>query len=122
MTAAASAQIAPSDTGVGAERGMEQLNTSGEVGTVTLLHRGPNASIVMLNVKSVPHAQMVAIHRAKSCDAIDPGVAYNLGTVSSGGRSSAVVNVPVERLLSGNYSVIVQGTNGGQYVSCGHLY
>lgn len=124
VTTAAKAQIAPGDTGVGVERGMEQLNMSGEVGSATLLRHGMNSTIVVLNVKSVPHAQPVTIHRAKSCEAIEPQVAYRLGTVPASGRSTAVVNAPMDKLLSGNYSIVVEGNNAGSttYLSCGHLY
>lgn len=119
------AQTFPGDTGSGVERGMQELNTSGQVGTVTLFAMGPNKTRVVINLKSVPagRREPAHIHRSRDCDTIDAKPAFDLNVVVRG-FSATVVNVAESRLLSGNYSVIVHSSDakGAKYVSCGHLY
>jgi hypothetical protein len=120
------AQIGPNDSGAGVQRGVQQLNTSGQVGTVTLFNAG-NRTRVVLDLKGVPGGRVEAahIHRGKSCDAIDPKPVYPLSNVV-GGRSRSVVNAPESKLLSGNYVVVVHSGTMGKamehYVACGQLY
>ena len=103
---------------------MEEIGQSGQVGAVTLFNRGPNATLVVLNVQQPPpHPQPAALQRAHGCERIDPQIAYRLNPVVDG-RSSTIVPVSQDRLLSGNYSAIVHANlaNPTWYVSCGHLY
>ena len=139
LTAAASAQMTdpaaapapnavipgavPGDTGAGIRRGMQQQNNSGEVGEVTLYGQGANARVV-LRIDGEPGGRMqpAHIHRGQTCDNIDPKPAYPLHPVVNG-RSTTIVNIPIDRLLSGNYAVNVHSspTNMTRYVSCGHI-
>jgi hypothetical protein len=120
----ASAQITPGDTGAGERRGIESLNQSGEVGTVTLFHRGPSSTLVVLDVQQAPdHPQIAALQRAKDCSRIQPQIAFKLNNVVHG-HSATVVAASEDRLLSGNYAAIVRSsvTTPAFYVNCGHLY
>lgn len=120
----AQAQIAPNDTGAGERRGAEALSQSGEVGTITLFRRGPNATLVVLDVEQAPnHPQPASLQRARGCDRIQPQVAFRLNNVVHG-HSATVVPASEARLLSGNYSALVHGFAAGRtsYVTCGHLY
>lgn len=124
-TTVASAQSYPDDPGVGVERGVEQVNNSGQVGTVTLFRRGP-ATRVVIDLKGTDPArvQSVRIYRGTSCEDLDPGrPAYFLTDMKNGG-SVSTVNAPEAKLLSGNYNVIVFSSNlaGAQATACGHLY
>jgi Cu/Zn superoxide dismutase len=122
------AQIAPGDTGAGVKRGMEQLNYSAQVGTVTLFDEGSRTRVV-LDVKSEPPGwtEGAYIQRGQSCtlSEIDPAPAYFLHSVVNG-HSETVVDAPAAKLLSGNYVVVVHAGVSGKalrhYVSCGHLY
>lgn len=119
------AQVVPGDFGAGQERGLQEMNNSGEVGTATVYDRGPATSIV-INLKGQPagRRQPAHLHRGKACDSsVDPKPAYPLNDVVNG-RSSSGVDLPVGRVLSGNYVVIVHASaqNMNRYVSCGQLY
>ena len=131
------AQIAPGDTGAGVERGVQQLDQSGQVGTVTLFNSGATTRVV-LNIKGVPSGRVESahIHRGKGCDPgqVDPKPVYPLSNVSNG-QSSTVVHATEDKLLSGNYVVIVHAGNMSEmhgmmmsskaaekYMACGYLY
>jgi hypothetical protein len=120
----AHAQIAPDDSGAGIKRGMQELNNSGQVGTVTLFRRGQN-TLVVIDLHSVPagRREPAHIHRAKDCETIDPKPAFGLAPVVNG-MSRTLVQYSEDKLLSGNYSVNVHASDKdlGHYVSCGHLY
>jgi hypothetical protein len=125
-TAAASAQSYPGDPGVGVERGIEQVNNSGQVGTATLFHVGPNAArvLVVLHGTIPGRVQSVRIYRGQSCEDFTPGgPAYFLNDMKNG-VSSSTVKLPEEKLLSGNYNVVVFSSNrvGAGATACGHLY
>ena len=121
---AASAQMSPSDSGSGAQLGLQQLNNSGEIGTVTLYPHGANTQVV-IDLKGEPagRSQPAHIHRGKDCDSIDPKPTYVLKDVVNG-RSSTSVHAPIAKLLSGNYAVNVHlsAKQISHYVSCGALY
>lgn len=124
-TAVASAQSYPGDPGAGTERGIEQVNNSGQVGTVTLFTRGASTSVVV-DLKGTPEgrAQSVRFYRGPSCDDLGTtGPAYFLNDMKNG-RSVSVVKAPENKLLSGNYNVVVFSTNqaGARATACGHLY
>jgi len=129
----ARAQIDPDDTGLGSKLGMQQMNNSGEVGTVTLYGRGGGATLVVLRLASEPpgRAQPAHIHRGRSCAALDPRPAYGLAPAVNG-LSRTLVQAPEDKLLSGNYVVAVSAASAGagrgarvrpaHDVSCGELY
>jgi Cu/Zn superoxide dismutase len=124
-TAGASAQSYPDDPGLGTERGVEQVNNSGQVGTVTLFRRGASTSVVVdLKGTEPGRVQSVRIYRGPSCDDLGTaGPAYFLNDMRNG-HSVSSVKAPEEKLLSGNYSVVVFSSNkaGARATACGHLY
>ncbi|MDB5073321.1 MAG: hypothetical protein JWM87_4432 [Candidatus Eremiobacteraeota bacterium] len=124
-TAVASAQSYPGDPGLGVERGIEQVNNSGQVGTVTLFNRGAATSVVV-DLKGTPEGrvQSVRVYRGPSCEDLGTsGPAYFLNDMKNG-RSVSVVKAPESKLLSGNYNVVVFSSNaaGARATACGHLY
>jgi hypothetical protein len=122
-TVFATAQV-PGDQGLGTRLGIEQQNNSGEVGEVTLFSRGPNRTLVVLNIQGAPHyPQPAHVHRGTDCDRLDPVPAYPLNNVVNG-HSSTIINASMNRLLSGNYSVNVHHSTANlrRYVACGHLH
>jgi len=120
----ASAQIDPTDTGAGDKVGMQELNNSGQIGSVTLFGHGATTSVVIA-IDGVPggKVQAATIHRGKDCDTVDPKAVVRL-TDLKGGRGRTIVKMPESRLMSDNYSVLVYAnTNPNAHaVSCGHLY
>ncbi|MBV9407950.1 MAG: hypothetical protein JO164_03950 [Candidatus Eremiobacteraeota bacterium] len=125
-TAAASAQPYPGDPSVGVERGIEEVNNSGQVGTATLFHAGPRATRVNVVLKgTLPgRVQSVRIYRGQSCEEFTPGgPAYFLNDMKNG-VSNSVVKLPEEKLLSGNYNVVIFSSDkaGAGATACGHLY
>ncbi|MEA2718168.1 MAG: hypothetical protein QOJ39_32 [Candidatus Eremiobacteraeota bacterium] len=124
-TAVVSAQSYPGDPGVGVERGVEQVNNSGQVGTVTLFNAGAGTRVV-IDLKGTPEGrvQSVRMYRGPSCDDLGTsGPAYFLNDMKNG-RASSVVKAPESKLLSGNYNVVVFSSNqaGARATACGHLY
>ena len=123
-TTAALAQSYPGDPGSGEQRGMEQVNNSGQVGMVTLFRRGPSTAVgVELKGTEPGHVQSVRIYRGPSCDDLAPKPQYFLSDMRNG-VSRSVVKAPEEKLLSGNYNVVVFSSNqaGARATACGHLY
>lgn len=94
---------------------MEDMNYSGQVGSVTLYNRSSGSgTLVVIDVQGQPSGRIesASIQRGKSCSPSDiqnNGVKM-LNDVSNG-RSATVVNIPESRLLSGNYVVIVHSGN-----------
>ena len=124
-TTAASAQSYPDDPGLGTERGIEQVNNSGQVGTVTLFRRGTATSVVVdLKGTDPSRAQSVRIYRGKSCEEFDPGPPVYFLHDMRNGSSVSSVKAAEEKLLSGNYNVVVFSSNarGAAATACGHLY
>ena len=123
-TAAAYAQSYPGDPGVGVQRGMEQLNNSGQVGTATLFRLGTSTRVIVeLHGVEPGRTQSVRVYRGSSCDDLAPKPQYFLKDLRLG-RSSSIVTAPEETLLSGNYNVVVFSStqSGARSTSCGHLY
>lgn len=120
----ASAQIDPDDAATGTKLGVQQLNNSGQIGSVTLYRRG-SKTLVRVAVEGAPagRVQAVAIHRGRDCETMAPSPAYVLGPLKNG-RGSALVNAHEDTLLSGNYSVMIYGGTqaSARSVACGHLY
>ncbi|TAM89724.1 hypothetical protein EPN42_07125 [bacterium] len=108
--------------GLATERGMEQQNNSGQAGFVTLVERGEK-TLVNIRLDGAPAGRVepAHVHRGE-CPKINPAPAYPLNPVVNG-RSTTLVNVPLSRLVSGNYSVNVHASakNLTHYVSCGYL-
>jgi len=121
----ARAQIDPDDTGLGTKLGMQQMNNSGEVGTVTLYGRSRQTTLVLLRLDSEPpdRQQPALIHRGQSCATLDPKPAYQLAPAING-LSRTLVQAPEGKLLSGNYVVAVRAASerAARDVSCGELY
>jgi hypothetical protein len=124
-TGLASAQYPPGDPKLGTKLGVMDMNNSGEAGEVTLFGKdGGHRTLVVVSLQGAPHRpQPASIHRADGCDRISPVAPIALGALRNG-HSETLVNVPIMRLLSGNYSVMVgsQLSNPTRYVACGHLY
>lgn len=123
-TVGASAQPFPGDPGLGVERGMQQANNSGQVGTVTLFAREPNARVVVeLHGTPEGRTQSVRIYRGPSCDELAAAPAYRLADMKHG-LSVSLVTAPESKLLSGNYNAVVLSSNapGAKPAACGHLY
>ncbi|MBV8579271.1 MAG: hypothetical protein JOZ86_01390 [Candidatus Eremiobacteraeota bacterium] len=121
--AVASAQSYPGDTGSGVERGIQELNNSGAVGTVALYGRGW-ATRVLVVLHGVPDGPQAAkIERGLDCDHMSSIQAYNLQDVRQG-RSLSTVQAPEPKLLSGNYNVVVFSSTapGARPIACGNLY
>jgi hypothetical protein len=109
------AQISPGDTGAGVQRGMQDMNYSGQVGSVTLYRSSTRSgTLVVLNVQGQRSGRIesASIQRGKDCLASDIGTSpvWMLNDVSNG-RSATVVNASESKLLSGNYVVIVHAGN-----------
>ncbi|MGH7660338.1 MAG: hypothetical protein ACRENA_05380 [Vulcanimicrobiaceae bacterium] len=136
------AQIAPNDTGAGIRRGMQDMNFSGQVGSVTLYNRSSGTgTLVVIDVQGQPSGKIesASIQRGKDCNNVDPNPVWKLNDVTNG-RSATPVSAAETKLLSGNYVVIVHAGNaemsGGMHgkaapqsskarwqpALCGHLY
>lgn len=125
-TAVAGAQSYPGDLGLGTKLGIMQLNNSGQIGSVTLFNRaGGNKTAVVVQIDGAPNGRVeaVTIHRGSDCDNVNSTAAYRLSDLKSG-RSRTIVDATGDRLLSGNYSLLVFSGNtaNAHAVACGHLY
>ncbi len=127
-TAVASAQSYPDDSGAGTKLGIEQLNTSGQVGEVVLFRADPNERLAIRMDGAGGKAESVRIYRGQSCDGPGPVAsgrpAFVLSNLSPQGMSRTVVHASEDKLLSGNYNVIVFSSTapGARAVACGHLF
>lgn len=123
-TSAASAQSYPDPQPDGHQLGIQQVNESGQVGTVTLFDHGAQ-SLVVVNVKGTGgRTQSVRIYRGHDCETdIESRPAAYLSDLK-GGSSVSTVKLPYQRLVSGNYNVLIFSSTqrGARAVSCGHLY
>jgi hypothetical protein len=110
--------------GSGLQRGVMGINNSGQNGFVTLYEAGKSTRIVTALEGTLPgRVQTVAIQRGKSCDTIQPGIVVRSADMVKG-ISKATVPMTEDRLLSGNYVVVVYSNNtpGARPVACGQLY
>jgi hypothetical protein len=110
--------------GAGLQRGVEELNNSGQTGFVTLFRAGNSTRIVTALQGTMPgRVQTVAIQRGHTCDGFQPAIVAR-STDMTNGTSRGVINMSQDRLLSGNYLVIVYSNNtpGARPVACGQLY
>ena len=122
LVAPATAQIAPNDSGAGIQRGLTAVNSSAQTGFITVFGRGtPRIQVVLDGTRGKPEA--VTLVRGRDCPQAlgAPNIAV-LGTLR-GGRLTASSPMPFDRLLSGNYTVLVRNnTPNSRPVACGHLY
>ena len=121
--AAARAQSSPGDPGAGTERGVQQVNNSGQVGTVTI-YRGAATTRVALDLKGTDgRAQSVRLYRGPSCDDLAARPTYVLADAKNG-TSRSILAATTVTLLSGNYNIVVFSNNhaGARTTACGHLY
>lgn len=120
----ASAQMNPNDAGRDTKLGVQQLNNSGQIGTVTLARRGTK-TLVRVALEGAPPGRIeaAAIHRGADCERVSAAPIYVVGPIKNG-RGAALVSASKERLLSGNYSIMVYGgiQASSRSVACGHLY
>jgi hypothetical protein len=116
------AQTAPNDTGAGLERGLQAVNSSGQVGSVTVFRTSGNPTLVVDVKGSANHPEAVTIARGRSCDALDLSTKLPLGNLQNG-RLRATSPISSDRLLSGNYYLVVHNnTPTSRPVLCGQLY
>ncbi len=127
LTSAGAGAQTPDDPGAGDRLGIESLNNSGQVGSITFYGgSGGAATRAEVEIKGANNRpEAVRIYRGQSCDNIGGGrPAYVLSNLSAAGTSRSAVKVSLDRLLSGNYNVIVfsSAVPGARAVACGHLY
>jgi hypothetical protein len=110
--------------GAGLQRGVMEVSNSGQTGFVTLFTDGAQTRLVTaLEGTSPGRVQMVVIQRGKSCDTVQAGTVARSADMIRG-ISRGVVPMSQNRLLSGNYVVIVYSntTPAARPVACGQLY
>jgi hypothetical protein len=120
----AAAQTPPNDSGSGVQRGIMQLNQSGQTGYITLYGRSGDRTMIVTKMEGVPagRVQALTIHRGRDCETVDPK-AVARGADLKDGKSSGMVPLSQQRLLSGNYDVIIfsNTTASAKPVGCVHL-
>jgi hypothetical protein len=111
------------DSGSGFKLGIQELNNSGQIGSVTLYRRGAKTlvSIVVDGAPGKPEA--VTIHRGSDCDNVSATATWRLNDITNG-HGATLLDATESKLLSGNYSVLVYaGTSPNSHaVACGHLF
>jgi len=112
------AQVTLDQIPTGVVRGIESQNTSGQVGEV--LYRSSGVVVEVKGTGGKPEA--VTINRGFQCSDQPGPVVANLGTLSNGSLTAGV-SIPRDRLMSGNYLVVVHNNDAGSAaVACGQLY
>jgi len=111
--------------GAGYQLGVEEINDSGQVGFVTLFDAGPAHTRIVTAIEGAPagHVEAVAIQHGRGCRHIEPGIIVHSADMHNG-ISRGVVPISQDRLLSGNYVVVVYSEThpGARAVACGWLY
>jgi hypothetical protein len=124
LTAVAAAAQSFPDNGAGVKRGIEELNNSGQVGTVTLVGRRDGTGIVVaINGVAPGRVESVRLFRGPDCEALKPTARYILADLKDG-VSRTLVSLSQARLVSGNYNVVVFSSTrrGAPPAACGHLF
>jgi hypothetical protein len=118
LAAPAIAQTALDQNLNGIVRGIESQNTSGQVGEVLFQSNG-----LVVDMKGTGgKAEAVTINRGFQCSDRPGPVTARLGKLSNG-RLSATSSISRDRLLSGNYLVVVHNNDANsRAVACGQLY
>jgi hypothetical protein len=112
------AQVSLDQNLKGVVRGLESQNTSGQVGEV--MFRSNGLTVDMKGTGGKPEA--VTINRGFQCSDQPGPVVARLGKLSNG-NLRASVSIPNDRLLSGNYLVVVHNNDSNsRAVACGQLY
>jgi hypothetical protein len=113
------AQTALDQNLTGVVRGLQSQNTSAQVGEVLFDSTG-----LVVDVKGTGgKAEAVTINRGFQCSDQPGPVSARLGTLSSGGHLAATTSISRDRLLSGNYLVVVHNNGANsRAVACGQLY
>jgi hypothetical protein len=121
-TAAASAQSYPGDSGEGTQRGIQQLKNSGQVGIVTLFRHDTHTRIFVEMHGTGGKTELVRLMRGADCDALAATPTYILADLKNG-VSRTELDISEDRLLSGNYNVIIFHSiaPGAGMAACGHL-
>ena len=118
ITAPALAQTSPDQTADGVVRGIQPKNSSAQVGELVL-----HANTIAVDLKGTKgKAEAVTLNRGIDCSGTPGQLVAKLGMLSNG-RLSAPAPLPNDRLMSGNYLVVVHNNDPtSQPVACGHLY
>ena len=103
----------------GVVRGLESQNTSAQVGEVLF-----NANNLVVDMKGTKgKAEAVTINRGFQCSDQPGPVFARLGMLSNGGHLTATATISRDRLLSGNYLIVVHNNSAdSRAVACGQLY
>jgi hypothetical protein len=102
----------------GVVRGIQSQNSSGQVGEV--LFSANSLTVEMQGTNG--RAEMVTLNRGFQCSDNPGSVFARLGKLSNG-RLTALAPIPNDRMLSGNYLVVVHNnTADSRAVACGQLY
>jgi hypothetical protein len=119
LVAPALAQTSLDQSLNGIVRGLQSQNTSAQVGEVLFDSNG-----LVVDVKGTGgKAEAVTINRGFQCSDQPGPVAVSLGSLSSSGHLAATVSISQNRLLSGNYLVVVHNNGANsRAVACGQLY
>jgi hypothetical protein len=119
-------QMFPS--GSGKQRGLQDLNNSGQVGTIVLHKRDDASTEIVLNIKATlpGRKELAGILRYPPLDCTtfpqNKPMTLQLSPVENG-HSSSVVPRGIDDLLSGNYLVVVYSdVDKSHFFSCGRLY
>jgi membrane peptidoglycan carboxypeptidase len=102
----------------GIVRGIESQNTSAQVGEVMF-----NSNNLVVDVKGTGNkAEAVTINRGFQCSD-QPGPVFAVLGMLSNGHLAARASISRDRLLSGNYLVVVHNNGAhSRAVACGQLY
>ena len=108
----------------GIELGIAELNTSGQVGSVTLTAGGPTTRVAVAIVGARGRREPVRIYRGRSCAQLGTRPAFSLAPLSTLGFSHSTVRATAGRLRSGSYDVVVlsSAARTARPVACGHLF
>jgi hypothetical protein len=111
------------DSGAGFRLGIQELNNSGQIGSVTLFRRGPKTLVSLIVDGTAGKTEAVTIHRGASCDTVSVSATWRLNDITRG-RGATLVDAPQSKLLSGNYSILIYGgtSPNSHAVACGHLF
>ncbi len=118
LASPAIAQTALDQNLKGIVRGLESQNTSAQVGEVLFDSNG-----LVVDVKGTGgKAEAVTINRGFQCSDQPGPVSARLGMLSNG-HLAATASISRDRLLSGNYLVVVHNNDANsRAVACGQLY